>query len=219
MNFSSFWLNLALNRNWVCSKRIVYERILDEIGNAVKKSAIKVESIEELPTELINQIIDDETEVVEYLIGTAFVLCQAYIAGVVSTVTSFHRLAKSQNLLLKTTTGKKQDMLRFGHKENTSSPAELIDAFANYFKHRDEWSVNWDKLTGQQQKTVGIIQSVGAVSGSTGNLRQASRALGNPDFVDTRIFLDKLEQWYLDLIDAYRTELESFFTGESENAQ
>ena len=233
MKFSSLWLNLTLDRNRVYSKRFVYERVLAEIGNAIRKSANKVERIDELPTELIDQIIGDETEIVEYLLGTAFVLCQAYITDVVSTVMSLHKFADSQDISLKTTTNKKQDILRFRHEGGSFSPTEVIDGFANYFKHRDEWEFNWQKLPSKQQKktngqklpskpneqqkkTVKIIQSVGAESGCTSNLRQGSIALGNSDFVETGIFLDKLEQWHLDLIDAYHTELKVFIEERSD---
>jgi len=219
MNFPSFWLNLALDRNWACSKRTVYERVLDEIGSAIRKSDSKLGNVQDLPPELIDQIIDDETEVVEYLLGTAFILSQAYITDVVSTVMSLHKFAKSKNIKLKTTTNKKQDILRFGYESDGFSPAEMIDGFANYFKHRDEWVADWQKLPNNgTQKTVKIIQSAGAESGCTGNLRQGSISLGNPDFVKTGIFLDKLEQWHLDLIDAYGTEFEKVFIEESSDA-
>lgn len=218
MNLPSLWLNLTLDRNRVYSKRFVYEHVLDEIGNAIRKSAHKVESIDELPTELIDQIIDDENEIIEYLLGTAFVLCQAYITDVVSTVMSLHKFADSKDISLKTTTNKKKDILKFGYEGNSFSPVAVIDGFANYFKHRDEWVFNWQKLPDRTQKIVEIIQSAGAKSGCTGNLRQGSIALGNPDFVETGIFLDKLEQWHLDLIDAYRTEFEKVFIEERINA-
>jgi hypothetical protein len=219
MKFSSLWLNLTLDRHRVYSKRFVYERVLAEIGNAIRKSTNKAENIEELPTELIDQIIDDETEIVEYLLGTAFVLCQAYITDVVSTVMSLHKFADSRDISLKTTTNKKQDILRFRHEGDSFSPAEVIDGFANYFKHRDEWVFNWQKLSKDGQKiTVKIIKSAGAESGGTGNLRQGSIALGNLNFVETGIFLDKLEQWHLSLIDAYRTECERTFLEESIDA-
>ena len=219
MNFPSLRFDLTLDRNRAYSKRFTYERVLDEIGNAIRKSANKMESIDELPTELIDQIIDDETEIIEYLLGTAFVLCQAYITDVVSTAISFHEFANSENISLETTTNQKQDILRFGHEGDSFSPAEVIDGFANYFKHRDEWGFNWQKLPRKdKEKTVKIIQSAGAESGCTGNLRQGSIALGNPDFVETGIFLDKLEQWHLDLIDAYRTEFEKVFIEERINA-
>ena len=220
MKFSSLWLNLTLERHRAYSKRFTYERVLDEIGNAIRKSANKMESIDEFPIELIDQIIDDETEVIEYLLGTAFVLCQAYITDVVSTVMSLHKFADSKDISLKTTTNKKKDILKFGYEGNSFSPVAVIDGFANYFKHRDEWGFNWQKLSKDSQKiTVKIIQSAGAESGGTGNLRQGSIALGNPHFAETGIFLDKLEDWYLDLTDAYRTEFENVFTGESRNDQ
>jgi hypothetical protein len=218
MKLVSFWLDIALSRDWVYSKRFVYERVLDEIGNAIKKRGDGLENIDDLPSELVDQIIDDETIVIEYLLGTAFVLCQAYITDVISTVISLHKFASSQNVSLKVTTTQKQEILKFGHRGNEYSSAEMIDAFANYFKHRDEWGANWQKLPARTHKTVEIIQSAGAESGSTGNLRQGSIALGNPDFIETEIFLDKLEQWHLDLVDAYHTEFERVFIGESSNA-
>jgi hypothetical protein len=219
MNPFYFWLNISLSRSWVFSERIVYERVLGEIGNAIKKSANTVESDEVLPSELMDQIIDGETMVIEYLLGTAFVLCQAYITGVISTIVSLHRFAESKNESFKTTTNAKKDILRYGCSENELSSVEVIDAFANYFKHRDEWGPNWEKLPSKNQKTVQIIQSVGAESGSSGNLRQGSAALGNPDFVDTMVFLDKLEHWYLDLIDAYSAEFETVFAEECRKSQ
>lgn len=218
MNFSSFWLNLTLDRDRVCLKRNVYERVLDEIGNAIRKSKAKLGNMEELPSELVDQIVDDETEAIEYLLGTAFVLCQAYMTYVVSTVVSLHKFANSKNIQLKTTTNKKQDVLKFGYKGDGCSPAEVIDGFANYFKHRDEWIANWQKLPERNQKTVQIIQSAGAEQYCTGNLRQGSIALGNPNFAETGIFLDKLEQWHLDLIDAYRAEFDKVLTLESSDS-
>ena len=219
MNLPSLWLNLTLDRNRVYSKRFVYEHVLDEIVNAIRKSANKMESIDEFPIELMDQIIDDETEVIEYLLGTAFVLCQAYITDVVSTVMSLHEFADSKDISLKTTTNKKKDILKFGYEGNSFSPVAVIDGFANYFKHRDEWVFNWQKLPDRTQKIVEIIQSAGAKSGCTGNLRQGSITLGSPHFAETGIFLDKLEHWHLDLTDAYRTEFENVFTEESRNDQ
>ena len=178
-----------------------------------------MESIDEFPIELMDQIIDDETEVIEYLLGTAFVLCQAYITDVVSTVMSLHEFADSKDISLKTTTNKKKDILKFGYEGNSFSPVAVIDGFANYFKHRDEWVFNWQKLPDRTQKIVEIIQSAGAKSGCTGNLRQGSITLGSPHFAETGIFLDKLEHWHLDLTDAYRTEFENVFTEESRNDQ
>ena len=218
MNFPSMWLKLALDRNWVRAKRTVYERVLDEIGNAIRKSDNKIELTEGLHPGLVDSMIDDETEVIEYLLGTTFILCQAYIAEAVSKVMSLHKYANSKKISLKTSSSKRCDILRYGYEGDGFSSAEVVDGFANYFKHRDEWATNWQKLPERAQKTVRIIQSAGAESGSTGNLRQGSRFLGNPDFDETLIFLDKLEHWHLDLIDAYRSEFKNVFDERSRDA-
>lgn len=206
----SFWLHMTLNSDWVVSRRQVYERVLNEIGKAIEKSSSlvdEVENIQELMPEQRDATIDDEVEIVEYLLGTAFVLCQAYITEVVSRVKGLHKVAESWGTTLSTTSNKKEDILRFGYAKNSSSPVELIDAFANYFKHRDEWHWNWDKFSGKQKATAKVIQEAGARSGSSGNLRQGSCALGNPDFTNTTIFLDILEQWHIGITDAYHKEL------------
>lgn len=201
---------MTLNSDWVVSRRQVYERVLNEIGKAIEKSSSlvdEVENIQELMPEQRHATIDDEVEIVEYLLGTAFVLCQAYITEVVSRVKGLHKVAESWGTTLSTTSNKKEDILRFGYAKNSSSPVELIDAFANYFKHRDEWHWDWEKLNVQQKKTAKVIQEAGARSGSSGNIRQGSCALGNPEFTNTTLFLDRLEQWHIALTDAYHQEL------------
>jgi hypothetical protein len=78
-------------------------------------------------------------------------------------------------------------MLRHGFQPATKEPysqIEVIDAFANYHKHQDEWGPDWTTLTGQQRRTVDIIQLVGAYQSSTRNLRTGAEYLGNPTYSD-----------------------------------
>jgi hypothetical protein len=64
------------------------------------------------------------------------------------------------------------------------SEVQVIDAFANYFKHKAEWAGDWDKLKTLQLKTAQIIQAVGASQESTGNLRTGSKVLGNETYTN-----------------------------------
>ncbi|KAB8333110.1 hypothetical protein SD80_014695 [Scytonema tolypothrichoides VB-61278] len=208
----------------------VYKRVLEELGKAIEKSTSLANELETdqklLPQQkdYIDYIIDDECLFVEYLLCTAFVLCQAYIVNVVSTVEKIHVRAKqSLGRDLKTipvcnekSKERRKKILQFGqtlafsYEGDYFSAIQLINAFANYFKHRDEWDVNWEELEGTQKDTAKLIQSVGAKFGCSGNLRQGSSALGNPEFTNTLIFFEKLQQWHIDLASAYDKELSSY---------
>ncbi|NMG18784.1 hypothetical protein [Brasilonema bromeliae] len=223
------WLRLSLHYGYIDAQGEVYKRVLEELGKAIEKStslANELETNQKLLPQEKDSIIDDGCLLIEYLLGTAFVLCQAYIVDVVSTVEKIHVRAKqSLGRDLKTipvfnekSKISRKDILRFGqtlpfsYEGDNFSPIQLINAFANYFKHRDEWDVNWEKLEGTQKDTAKVIQSVGAKFGCSGNLRQGSSALGNPEFTNTLIFFEKLQQWHIDLASAYDKELSSYDT-------
>ena len=46
----------------------------------------------------------------------------------------------------------------------------LIEALANYFKHRDEWPNRWNDLQPIQRRTANVLQSVGLLGKVKGNL-------------------------------------------------
>ena len=82
----------------------------------------------------------------------------------------------------------------------------------DYFKHRDEWDYNWNSLKANALATATIIQSLGASSGSTGNLRQGySRIIGD-DFQQALRFGDILRDWAKALKAEYRQELSNLST-------
>jgi hypothetical protein len=87
---------------------------------------------------------------------------------------------------------------------------QIIDAFANYFKHSDQWPLDWSKADGQSKDTIEIIQSVGAQPGSSGNMRTGAEALGCPTYNNLDSLLDKITQWRDELVKQYRTELKRF---------
>jgi hypothetical protein len=93
-------------------------------------------------------------------------------------------------------------------KGSTFTEVQVIDAFANYFKHREEWIGEWANLPKQSADTARIIQAVGASRGSTGNLRTGAEALGNESYADVVLFAEVLRRWLRSVHDAYRKELE-----------
>jgi len=82
----------------------------------------------------------------------------------------------------------------------------LINAFANYFKHGDEWNGSWSALTGQSKQTADVISAVGAQEFSTGNLCAGGKALGLADD-DPGPLAGYVRQWVEAVLSTYEAEL------------
>ncbi|MCK4419262.1 hypothetical protein KAV79_05605 [Candidatus Aerophobetes bacterium] len=162
--------------------------------------------------EYIEAVVDEETAVIEDLLGCGFVACQSYIAAVVSGVRSLHKRAKADEHQLCTTNETKDSIMRF--RGNTVAGGnyteiQVINAFANYFKHHEGWPRQWGNATGPAAETIAVIQAVGAIQASTGNLRTGSESLGNKEYKHLGAFADKLSEWLARLCSEYRRELQN----------
>src|SRR5437773_1587319 len=91
----------------------------------------------------VDAVCDEETYIEESLLGAAFVVCQASITAVVSETKKLHtRYQKSASKDLTTTDGKKESIMRLGSpmvRKTGYSKIEIMNAFANCFKHQTEW--------------------------------------------------------------------------------
>lgn len=126
--------------------------------------------------------VEDEhdLEVIQLLIGSAFVLGQAAITQTVSIVTKLRELADCSSKL---PNGKAQIMSLEAniHPSTGLSEIVLFDAVANYFKHHYEWPTNWSGATGAQLRTIDLVLKLGLMPGGEHNLHIALRNLGmNP---------------------------------------
>jgi len=173
------------------------ERVLLSLGSAVQTSEAYLQEVRSWDDpEYLDVVLDDEAQVVESLLGTAFVATQAHISHVVSIVLRITEILPLKGI------GNKQDILRLHELcvgDTDITEAQLIDAAANYFKHRDEWPASWCRLTGQRRKTADIIEAAGATEGSTGNLRTISEALENPAYENMQEFGYSIRRWQNDL--------------------
>lgn len=187
------------------------ERMLDSFGVAV---AICSETIARAQKsgdqDYIDSVVDDECAVVENVIGAAFVASQAELTATISHVMRLHVRASVAGHVLTTSDGRKSGILRLGNALRPGVPysdVEVINAFANYFKHHDEWDIPWTTLTGQSRQTVDTITAFGATEGSTGNLRQGIRALGVADNRELVRLSESIERWRQTIVQRYETEL------------
>lgn len=190
------------------------DAILGPIGNGIDAIGKFVNAADMSENEEYAQMIaDDEVEVIEGLLGVAFVVCQTQIERVVHSVGLLHRHAESFTTplpLTTTKTGKSSvmafDSVRVG--TSTVTRIEAMNAVANYFKHRDSWPGDWRKARGQAASTIDTIQKIGLEQGSSGNLRTASEALGNPSgYIKVSRFADAIRDWQSTLFGAYEAEL------------
>lgn len=188
-------------------------RILTPLGEAIKAGGNTLDRISETDDpEWVESVVADETAVVEDLLGASFVVCQTFITTVVSRVYRAHDIHMNQGngQPLQTTTRNKTSILRFGCptvRETGYTAVEILDGFANYWKHREEWTRGvWGDPSGAQLGTIRVIRAAGAEEGSNGNLRRGSELLGNTTYSDVQMFSNVLGTWSRALHAAYAQE-------------
>ena len=187
------------------------DRILNPIGEAIQNCKNNISgTLSSNNEDYTESVAEYEREIIENLLGTAFVACQTYITRIVSRIISLHEYHNNQKKQKKliTTGNKKIDILSFGDKlKNIKyTNVQLIESFANYYKHRDQWR-NWDRPTKENAQTLQIIMSVGLESGSSDNLRKAAEILGNSEYKNTEIFYDTIYNWCKNIYNKYYSEL------------
>jgi len=198
------WIRSTTDPRWLT-------RCFAPIGDAIKDSDREIDHLRPDDDEAyVEAVVDEETEVLEQLLGTAFVLCQTYITGVVARIVGLHQLHdhRDSSTPLTTTGRTKPEIWAFGGKVGKTpyTGPEIINAFANYSKHGEEWQGAWEKLAGKNH-TVQIVSVCGARRGSTGNLRTGAKLLGNRRFSDTLRFATIVSDWAKRLASSYQTEL------------
>jgi hypothetical protein len=172
---------------------------LTPIGAAVGEASKRIDkAVQQAAPKDVDFFVDDQCELIENLLGAAFVVCQARITAVVSSSIKLAAYCGQKGIPFTAYAPRKDAILTMGptFPGSTVTLIQFMDAVANYFKHRDEWDeVDWSKLSTPSKRTADIIQVGGLKAGFTGNLRAGAEALGNKDFVSTGIFADIIDAW------------------------
>jgi hypothetical protein len=155
-------------------------------------------------------VIEESGILVEGLIGVGFVVVQTYITAIRADIRrlgqSYERERGSQP------TFAVGDLLEAGPKfaDTQYTRIDLINAVANYWKHHEEWSADWDKLTGLQKRTAVRMQALGGSPGSGGNLRTAAMTLGMlSTFSDFGPVRTEARRWAGELYGAAESEIKA----------
>ncbi|HQR08106.1 MAG TPA: hypothetical protein PLN21_14855 [Gemmatales bacterium] len=155
--------------------------------------------------------IEFEGELLETVLGAMFVLWQTFLSTMISATKELGRHCDNElNLKLSLAQGKGK-ILRFGSpvlgKTGHTGP-EVIDAFANYFKHRDEWPGDWRLLDERSKLTAKVIKRCGAKDNSHENIRCGIKALGvKPPYKDFSAINTCLIDWVSEIEPQVRSEI------------
>jgi hypothetical protein len=171
-----------------------YEDVLVALSTGVRKSA---QRIDRAPQD-DDAFIMDETQTIENMLGTAYVVCQNEITAVVQAALRLDDAAKASIFLGSKPAERESSVCALGPKfDGTFSKVEVLWHLGNYFKHRDEWDpVTWN---GANRFTLDAIKAAGLKPGSSGNLRQGAEALGNTEYSDMDVFQEGIRSWGVDV--------------------
>lgn len=195
---------------WMRSHPNTLYRVLDSFGAAIRECGQAIgDAHKSGNADYLESVIGEECGVIENLMGAAFVTCQAEITAVVSHVGRIHADASRSGHTLVTCDGTKRGIMAFGSPligSTRYTGIQVINAFANYFKHNDEWDAPWNELPNREKQTVDVISAAGAQEYSTGNLRTGAEALGVAD-EQLNLFGNQIRDWSSAIHNAYEKEL------------
>lgn len=190
-------------------------RVLEPIGEAIRGSSEYINNeTKDGDQDWLEVVAEEETEFTENMLGTAFVVCQTHITLVVSNVKRLYDLfQKREGRTLSGLNDTKAGIISLGAKSIGSTgytDIQIIDAFANYFKHREEWDHDWIKLkTDQQKKVRDVIVAVGAKPYGHDNIRLGAKVLGNTDYHRVTVFVDAIDSWHRKIMEACKLRLQA----------
>ena len=156
--------------------------------------------------------VDEECDLVENLLGIAYVVCQTWILSVTNRALQLRGIAIGSGRSFSAFGSRKEDVRALCKpisQESSVTKVDLLWALANYYKHREEWNtVNWSRLKGSAKLTVCVLRAAGLTEGCTGNLRRGAEALGNNDYVSLHVFENIVDGWAHHVLEKCRAELD-----------
>jgi hypothetical protein len=165
-----------------------YESVLSAVASGIRAAEKRINSGGE-------EVAEYEVEIIENLLGVAYVTCQPQITAIVQAVLRSPGHGLNARAL-------RDRGPRF---DGSYSRVEVLWGLANYFKHRDEWSRDtWtnppNKMT---EHTVKVITAAGL---ECSNLRTGAEALGNTAYSDVGVFQEIIRAWSADVREHIRSK-------------
>jgi hypothetical protein len=215
------------------------DRLLTPIGTGIDELQYETKALakNEPDEDYAAMLASDYNDQIEEFLGIAFVACQTRISSVVSSIQKISDSTKKTTGagLFQSKTGSqlRRHLLDLGQKHSkvSLSFARVIEAFANYYKHRDEWPLLWNsrgdhdgrpyhtifeaerealslfKKNKQQFWNADVIQHAGAWAQSNHNLATGAEFLGVTDLNDLRPLSEHIKSWAAVVYDETESEL------------
>lgn len=198
----------------------VLHRPLEEAILAVEERLKSLPSDDE-EAPWVSSIVEDESAVFDELIGIAFVIVQTYLTNVKSHIVKLsearERLGRTPLSFFRPHEESEKrpgpnELLRkcsLMMKNSSFTEVEVLNAVANYWKHRDEWtSIDWTKLARPSKDTAARVQVAGIQPTSTGNLCTAAKAFGVVTYHDLEPIRVCALAWAEQLVTLAKSECE-----------
>jgi hypothetical protein len=151
---------------------------------------------------------DDTNRALDALRGAAFVICQAAVTAIVTRVMAIHEYVQSTGNAITSVPNDKAQLLAFKSPaipSKTVSQIEGIEAFANYFKHHDQWPASWLNPDGFSKRTITALQALGFQYADGSILRDAITLFDS----DLLVLANAVNVWHEAIVTDLRTELSS----------
>jgi hypothetical protein len=180
-------------------------RIVDDIASLIASSeAACARAMQGGNDDYADAVITTETDYLEDLIGTLFLMLQTKIRRVGEAAVEVSKALENMSGPAAQIWADPRAVRAEGgdYKGTGHSLVELVWAIGNYFKHRDEWSPEvWNPPTPvpnrlkQSIATRMMVQHVKIVESSTGNMRMALEFLGVDPYSQCAKLAQDVQTW------------------------
>jgi len=197
-------------RLWLLKYEVEDERFLQIIGDfadLIKRSerACEKAAKQGIP-EYAEAVADTESDYLEELVGASFLVLQAKIRRVDQAAKRLVTFMKEQyGVTISGLDHQSVFGLEGNYRNSGHSRVALIWAVANYYKHRDEWDADVWKNTpagsrsgdphGHSRRTRRVVEKVGIVHLSTGNMRTAYKFFRVEPYSRCEKLAEKVQSW------------------------
>jgi hypothetical protein len=152
----------------------------------------------------------DTNSVIEDLHGAAFVICQSSITAIVSRLKAIHQFAQGAGTSINSVPREKKDMLAFKSPAIPSTGTtqiQAIEAFANYFKHNEEWPRGWVNPDARSKPTIDILHALGFQFGNNSILRNAMQLFDSNG--NLLALANSINEWHEAVLNELKSEFAS----------
>jgi len=177
-----------------------YRHVLSAIADGIRAAEGRLDDAAKRgDSEWLSVVAEEECNLLENLLGAAYVVCQTQISAVTARALAVRRCRLGDGKGFTSFGARNADVRALSDvlpSPATATKVELVWALANYFKHREEWDkLDWSALDKQSRRTAEIIEQVQLASGNTDNLRRGFSALHNNAYVELESVADIIDAW------------------------